>query len=239
MKIALAQIEPSQIIEDNYKKIESIVNYTAADLIIFPELAISSYSFKVIKNIKASIIHEYLEKIQLLTKNSATKTIIVGTPRIADNKIYNSAAIINHRDIVFYDKVTLTEDDQQLFEAGKDFVIKEINNKRFGVIICRDQNNIDLILKYKNKVDFLIQLSAHYYEMKDILKKTDKNKALPIVRAIDVNAAFIKVNTVGLLDNQISHGNSLIVSKTGQIIRTGNTTTEEVILMNTEEIEKY
>ena len=58
---------------------------------------------------------------------------------------------------------------------------------------------------------------------------------MPIVRAIDSNTLFCKVNTVGKKKKQISLGSSMIVNAKGYVHRKANILQEELIHFNTKE----
>ncbi len=57
----------------------------------------------------------------------------------------------------------------------------------------------------------------------------DKDIAMPIVRDIDTNSLFCKVNTVGDVGKKVSLGNSMIVDGNGYILRKANQSHEEII----------
>jgi predicted amidohydrolase len=229
MKITLAQISVEQNLKKNLKKVIRIINENNSDLIVFPELALTSYDLEYISSLNRQNINEALNKIRLLL-SSRKQTVIIGTSRY-DNKgyIYNSAAIITPANIFFYDKINLTEKDKRIFIAGEQTKIFEIQNFRIGIIICRDQNDIELIKKYKEKIDLMAHLSAHYYEPVTAIKKSDKNIAIPITRAIDCCCIWTKVNTVGQNGSEISLGKSIVVSPYGEILRQSNKFSDEII----------
>ncbi|WP_353661241.1 carbon-nitrogen hydrolase family protein [Hydrogenimonas sp. SS33] len=235
MKITLAQISVAASIQLNLQKIIKIIQeHKTNNLIIFPELALTSYNLEYITSLNQQIIDEALDKIQLQL-SSHDQTVIVGTSRYNnEGNIYNSAAIITTQNILYYDKINLTKKDRSLFTPGKKMQTVDIESYRIGTIICRDQNDIELIQNYKKrKIDVMVQLSAHYYETEISLKKIDKNIAMPIARAIDCSCTWIKVNTVGQFENEMSLGNSMIVSPIGEVLRQGNKFTEEIITFTT------
>jgi len=230
MIIIGCQVETTQNIDKNLDKVLNIIDEEMFNICIFPELHLTSYDFNYIKSLKHETIENYL--IEIKNKLKENQIVIVGTVW----KRYNSAAIISKENISFYHKNTLTKDDKTFFIASKKIKTIEFMNYKIGFIICRDQNNINLINSYKNKkIDILIQLSAHFYEPPIAIRKIDKNIALPIVRAIDSNALLIKINSVGYLNNKISLGSSMIVNKKGVLLRQANKYNEEIIKFNIKE----
>ncbi len=234
MRIILAQISISKNYKNNLSKIMDIIDDNVFDIMVFPELALSSYDLKNSIKLSNKKIFKSLESIQ--KKLGKEQIVIIGTMIKNDKKIYNSAAVIAQNNIVFYNKNTLTKYDSKYFKRGKNILTFKYKNSKIGLLICRDQDNNKLIKQYKREeCNILFQLSAHYYNKKTAIKKLDKNIAMPIVRAIDTNTLFCKVNTVGKNKHKISLGSSLIVDSSGCVFRKANMFKEEIIKFNTEE----
>ena len=224
MKILLCQIEITKDFYENLKKTTNIIKNSDFDICLFPELSLTSYYLENNNELSDDKIYQALQNIQHFIKNN--RFIVIGTAF----KGYNTAAIISKDNISFYNKNTLTTYDSKYFVEGKDIFCFESKGLRFGILICRDQNNIDLINRYKeNQCDILLQLSAHYYKYEEGIRKLDRNIAIPITRAIDFGGYIFKVNCVGKKNNMISLGSSIIVNKVGTVLRKGNKFSEEII----------
>ena len=88
-----------------------------------------------------------------------------------------------------------------------------------GLIICRDQNDPRLVQEYARagaKVVFL--LAAHYYPSAEARRKLDKNRALPIARAVENGLFVAKANAIGFQDEYVSLGHSMIVDPEGSVV---------------------
>jgi|SaaInl8_200m_RNA_FD_contig_91_417054_length_2682_multi_3_in_0_out_0_3 predicted amidohydrolase len=228
MNIILAQIKIKKNYKKNLHKIMKITKSNKFDILVFPELSLTSYNLKKVIKIDKSTIFKPLKEIQNIIND--TQIVIVGTIVYKNNKIYNASAIISSKKIEYYFKNTLTEYDEKYFKSGtKKFIFKFKNNK-IGLLICRDQDNVKLINNYKKeKCDILLHQSAHYYNKDTAIKKLDKNIAMPIVRAIDSNSLFCKVNSVGKNKNKISLGSSMIIDTQGCVLRKANQFKEEIL----------
>lgn len=234
MKINLAQISINRNYKRNLLKIIDIMDNNEFDIIVFPELALTSYDLrnslklsnkKIVKSL--NVIQKNLDKEQM---------VIVGTMIKNEEKTYNAAAVIDQNNIVFYKKNTLTKYDSKYFNKGQEILVIKYKNNKIGLLVCRDQDNNKLINQYKiAKCDILFQLSAHYYNRKTAIKKLNKNIAMPIVRAIDSSTLFCKVNTVGKNKKKISLGSSMIVDSFGRVLRKANIFKEEIIKFYIEE----
>lgn len=231
MNIVLAQISISPDYKKNLSKILNIIKNNKFDIVVFPELSLTSYDLKRAIHIKNDEILNSLSAIQKNIKKN--KIVIVGTLIHKKDVIYNTSAVISSKNISFYYKNTLTKYDSIYLTSGTDNLIFEFKNFKIGCLICRDQDNIELIKKYKQEdCDILLHQSAHYYSEDIIIKKIDKNIAMPIVRAIDSSTLFCKVNAVGKNKKKLSLGNSMIVNKKGIILRQANKFEEEIIKFN-------
>ena len=226
IKILLAQIELNCDIDKNFLNIIKILENNRADIIVFPELALTSYCLE--KRYSKKVIKKYINEIQNFLKDD--NMLIIGSGWYQDKNYYNSAIIINKDTIEFYFKNSLTDYDKKFFKSGNGIKVIKYKNLKLGFLICRDQNNLDLIKQYRDqKIDILFILSAHYYTSREAIKKLDKNISFPIIRAIDTNAMVFKVNSVGKLKNKISYGSSMIVDKSGTVLRQAGKFSEEII----------
>ena len=105
-----------------------------------------------------------------------------------------------------------------------------VNGIKCGVLICRDQNSPGLAHHYaKEGVKAIFLLAAHYYPPEEARKKLDKNRALPIARAVENSIYILKANAVGSQDATVSLGNSLIVSPEGSVICESDSVTECIL----------
>ncbi len=228
MNIVLAQITINQNYKKNLSKILNTIENNKFDILVFPELSLTSYDLKRAIKIPNDKILDSLSEIQKNIKKN--KIVIVGTLIHKKDFIYNASAVISSENISYYYKNTLTKYDSIYLNNGTDTLIFEFKNFKIGFLICRDQDNKKLIEKYKKiNCNILIQQSAHYYSKDIALKKIDKNIAMPIVRAIDSSTLFCKVNAVGKNKKKLSLGNSMIVNKEGIILRQANKFQEEII----------
>jgi len=197
-------------------------NKQQIDFLCFPESALSGYvvnhntiNYEIIKNniLKLmDISHEY------------DISLLLGTSwKSPNNKIFNTAIIIKPRSktVIKYHKNELTEFDRKYFSKPDVFSLRPfwIKNLKCGVLICRDQNNPLLATKYKkNDVKVLFYLSSHHYKEQEAINKERKNRAFPIVRAIENRVYVAKVDAVGEQNGLISIGSSMVVNPDGEVI---------------------
>lgn len=152
MKIALIKqktgyMQPTDA-DTYFSNVEEILKDSGADILIGPELAVSTA--------KDSIKREQLDKRvkNLASKLGENHLVIPGTGIVVDytsNKMTNSAPII-FKDIFFYlNKRTSHEEDNIAKSKGLEYIrggsnegVFNFKNLKFGLEICRDHGHAKL-----------------------------------------------------------------------------------------------
>ena len=231
MRIGIVQMGLSTYIDQNTQKILDYIKLATERgiaLLCFPECALTGY-----------IVDHNRKGISRLQQASDRYSIsaVVGTSWHSNNNkdnnnkrnIYNCAAIIRpHSRIKLYFKNDLTDYDKKYFSRGNNTVAFSTNDIRCGVLICRDQNNPLLAAKYRN-IDVLFYLSSHYYTKSEAVRKERKNKAFPIVRALENKVYVVKADAVGKQDGLVNFGSSMVVNPEGDVIAEARKGREEVL----------
>jgi len=232
MKAAIAQVKLYNDIDANLATISkylSLASKEDIDILCFPECNITGY-VRDFTNVNQNEVMDTLNTIQeQVTKNCVNA--IVGAPYLERKKRFNSAIVLltnGKRHI--YHKINLTSSEEAYFKKGKGPLIFQLDNTKFGVLICRDQNDPMLAHEYKALgADVILILSAHFYEPIEAIRKINKNRALPIARAVENNLWVLKANAVGSSNEKISLGGSLVIDPEGFIIQEGNSLNEMIL----------
>ncbi len=232
MKAGVAQVKLYNDIAANLATISKYISLASKediDILCFPECNITGY-VRDFSNVNQNEVMTCLNIIQKrVTYNSVN--VIVGAPYFERNKRFNCAIVLltsGNRDI--YHKMNLTSSDEAYFKKGEVPLIFRVGDAKFGVLICRDQNHPMLVHEYKTLgADAVFILSAHFYDPIEAIRKVNKNRALPIARAVENNLWVLKANAVGSSDEKISLGGSLIIDPNGFIIHEGNTMDEMIL----------
>lgn len=186
-------------------------------LLCFPECALTGY-IRDHRQVTANDVSREVSKFQK-TSDSSGVALIVGSSLRSRGRIFNTAFIITpNKRIKKYFKRTLTEYDKKYFSHGREgvrsFGVRGLN---CGVLICRDQNDPLLPRRFR-KINVLLYLSSHYYKAQELERKERKNKAFPIVRAIENRVYVLKADAVGSQDGKVSVGTSMIVDPSGVVV---------------------
>lgn len=227
MKIGIAQINTTvgdltgnfEILRCAYDELSS----DGADLVIFPELALSGYPPRDLL-LKKRFGEDCAEKLNQFAKLTGECPALLGYPeKIGLKQIrsyYNSAALCFDGEVkqVFRKRLLPTYDvfdEDRYFESGKSPLYFSLLGKKIAVSICEDiwnsngnqhsENPITDIAK--EKLDLLINLSASPWHVD---KKMQRSSILQEV-VQKINCPLIYVNSVGGNDELIFDGSSVVL----------------------------
>ena len=217
-KIILAQLNFTVgDIKGNVDKIVSTVTANLeADLIVFPELCVSSYPPEDLI-LLPYYIESCMNNVEYIIAESKNfkPAIIIGTPWMEDDKAYNAALLIQNGEIKFKQfKITLPNygvfDEMRVFSSGDGLKIFEFKGVKLGIIICEDTWVFKVASQLKDS-DILISINASPFE------SGKHEKRLRITRKL--NDAFKKpllyLNQICGQDDIIFDGGSFMLDAEG------------------------
>ena len=255
MKILISQINP--IVGDLKYNSELIIKSIdhgeklGADLVLFPELALTGYPPQDLLW-QQEFIQAVEAKLEQIAATVKEMTVVIGFPRAcpkSPRKLFNSAAIIEKGKIIGYaDKVLLPTYDvfneQRYFNSGKSSHVWTIKGKKVAILICEDiwqhsypetfsNYHRDPVLELKtSSPDIVLNLSASpYFSQKPLHRQT---VCLKVAKTL--NCPVILCNQVGANDSLIFDGNSLYVGPKG-LIKCAAAFKEEHLLIDLEKQE--
>jgi NAD+ synthase (glutamine-hydrolysing) len=255
MKIALAQI--NQTIGDFQRNTEKICSYIEraksqnADLVIFPELAITGYPPKDFLDIPA-FIDDNLRALNEITCRISGISVIVGfvdrNKRRHGKFIHNAAAFIQDRKIVSIHHKSLLPtydvfDECRYFEPAYTISPVKFMDYTLGISICEDIWNdeefwprplyeIDPIENLISQgADIMINISSSPFTV----GKHDTIRLRMLIHdAMKYKVPFIYVNQVGGNDDLVFDGNSVVINAQGKLIAHGAAFEEDLVVVDIE-----
>ena len=202
------------------KAIKKANNDYKADIIIFPELSISSYPPEdlLLRPAFNEAINIALDKIKISTENIH---VILGYPLRKEGKLYNACSLIHNKEIKkTYAKQYLPNygvfDEKRYFTPGDDSpCLFEINGVTAALSICEDiwvSKSTEDAAAANAKILFNINASPY-----------DKNKVferekLISKRAVQSGMHIVYVNLIGGQDELVFDGNSMVFDSNGNTI---------------------
>ncbi len=254
MKILAAQINPTiGALANNTAKILKAIEQgkkLGADLVLFPELALTGYPPQDLLLVP-HFIDETQKQLERVINATDNIIAIVGLPRGNPDKkekpLFNSAAIIQNKQLLgFQDKSLLPTYDvfseRRYFEPAAEIKIWNLKGRRVGISICEDIWQHSALLKEtfyrKNPVEELHQLQPDLHlnlsaspfsvsKLQNRLKVCAKSTAT-------LHCPIIFCNQVGGNDSLIFDGYSLYVNAAGELLQIAKGFEEDLMLIDLE-----
>ena len=235
MKIALAQLNfHVGNFEGNFSKMKSAIGDAkkqGADIICFPELAVTAYPPRDFLEF-SDFIRLSNETIERLTSLADDIAIVVGAPSInpvvEGKDLYNSAYFLAEKKVLHITNKALLPtydifDEYRYFEPATSFGTVTYKGKKIALSICEDIWNVGnenplyticpLDEAVKENPDFIINISAspfsfsHADDRLDIIRKNTLRYKVPL----------FYVNHVGAQTEIIFAGGSVVANQHGDI----------------------
>ncbi len=235
MRIALAQINPT--VGDLEGNVSKIIDYLQrakrvdADLIAFPELAVTGYPPEDLL-LKSQFIDDNLQALKRIQESVSDITAIVGFVD-RKNDIYNAAALIHNKEIIdVYHKVYLPNygvfDEYRYFQAGVRYPVYRIGDAWIGINICEDIWYPEGPARIQSLAgaEVILNINASPYH----IGKGRLREEMLSTRAFDNIVILAYLNTVGGQDELIFDGHSLILDQDGNVIIRGKQFEEDLII---------
>ena len=236
MRIAAAQINP--IVGDlrgNTQRIATIIDEArsqAADLVIFPELALTGYPPRDLLLYSAFL--DEVERIvcaELLPLCTGLKVLLGAPWRGRCGKLFNTALLLGEGAIISrHDKTLLPNydvfDERRYFDPAQERCPALINGVKVAVTICEDiWNDKDywqrplyaedpVVELFQHGARLLVNISASPYH----LGKTVQREQMLCAMARKYNTPLLYLNQVGGNDELIFDGSSLLCSAGGHVL---------------------
>ncbi len=248
--LVMAQLNPvtGDIEYNKNKAIECIkkANEINADLVVFPELFLLGYPMGDILGRYPNIVNQIYSALDEIKEYVTNTSVLIGYPEKNKNKFgkpfYNSVAYIQNKKIIKSIRKSLLpnyaeHNDYRYFEPYdiiKEDRIIEINNIKYGVIICEDgwndfeffERNLyhkDPISAIAPEVDVLVCPASSCTRAKkeqlkhNMMKHTAKKYGIK----------YVYVNQTGANDELVYDGLSRIYNEKGEIIAQAKAFEEE------------
>jgi len=248
MRVALAQINSTVgDIEGNVSKIGEYMRRTlehGADLVVFPELAVTGYPPQDLLLEKAFVKSQKERLIKMIRRNSAEIIGIVGFVDYRGKNLYNAAAVFNRNRLVGTVYKTLLPtydvfDEARYFRPARREEIKPVRISKkgvefnLGVEICEDLWDkkydvkvTDLLAKRGSNIIINISASPFYagkrFERLKLLREKARKNRVPM----------FYVNLVGGQDELVFDGHSMAVDSSGSLITMGKQFEEDLVIVD-------
>src|SRR6266849_3623331 len=223
MRLALAQINP--VVGDLEGNRDLILQRldeakaNAADLVVFPELAVTGYPPEDLL-LRPGFIRAAEESVERIARETRGATVLVGAPHF-DRDLFNACYVCSAGEIkAVYRKRFLPNygvfDEDRYFAPGRDLVLLEHGKTLVGPTVCEDMWQpgppaTDLALA---GAELLVNISASPF----YVGRPDEREEMFVTRARDNSCLVAFCNTVGGQDELIFDGHSCVLDDEGNVL---------------------
>ncbi|MGH7778090.1 MAG: NAD+ synthase [Candidatus Dormibacterales bacterium] len=235
MRVALAQLDATVgDLDGNAARIVEWIGRAReleADLVAFPELALTGYPPEDLL-LKPAFIRDNLRHLGSVVAASRGIAVVVGFVDL-EGDIYNAAAFAYDGELRgVYHKVYLPNygvfDEERYFRRGRRCPIFELGGVRVGVTICEDAwyPAGPVSVQAQQGAELLVNINGSPYHF----GKRAGRQTMIATRAMDSRAYVAWVNMVGGQDELVFDGNSVILDPEGRVIAAAPSFQEDLLV---------
>jgi NAD+ synthase (glutamine-hydrolysing) len=236
--VALAQLNTTVgDFEGNRQRILDAARRAAAleaDVVVFPELAITGYPPEDLL-IRGAFIEDARVHLDRLAADArGLPPLIVGCLDF-DEHLYNSAAVLHDgRVVARYHKQMLPNygvfDEERYFQPGHEPVLVEIGGATIGLTVCEDIwfPSGPAHTEALAGAEVIVNINASPFHR----GKTRFREQMIATRASDNTVAIVYVNQVGGQDELVFDGNSLVFDAEGTLVARAASMREDLLVVD-------
>ena len=234
MRIALAQL--NMLVGDvagNVAKAAAAItrarNELHADVIVFPELALTAYPPEDLL-LRPGLHRQVLRGLEMLKRGVTGIDVVVGYPAPGPAGLYNSASLIRDGVIVAtYHKQHLPNysvfDEKRYFQPGSEPMVVDIKGVPVGITICEDLWHPGPMQQaHAAGARLLLNLNASPFHA----HKGGEREAVLRQRVREAPIPIVYVNQVGGQDELVFDGESFVMAADGRVVLRGQPFVEEI-----------
>ncbi len=242
MRLALAQL--NAVVGDLSGNRERILSFLddargqGADLVLFPELAVTGYPPEDLL-LRPAFIRAAEASLREIAAVCTDLTALIGSPWF-DRDLYNACAVCADGEIkAVYRKRYLPNygvfDEDRYFAPGRGLVLVRAGDTQVGVTICEDiwqpgPPATDLALA---GAQLIVNISASPYHA----GKAEDREEMLVTRARDNSAFLAFCNLVGGQDELVFDGHSVVLDDEGEVLARAPGWEETLLVLDVEPTE--
>jgi NAD+ synthase (glutamine-hydrolysing) len=238
VRIALGQI--NSVLGDLAGNVEKMATWTreattgGADLVCFPELAITGYPPEDLL-LRKAFVDDNLEALEDLANRTAGEcAVLTGFVDRTERGLHNAAGLLrNGRVEARYHKHKLPNygvfDEARYFVPGQEGCTFRLAGSDLGITVCEDVWRPGPPFdSYADRVQIIPNINSSPYHR----RKTRERLEVCAARARETGAWIVYVNCVGGQDELVFDGGSMVVSPTGELVWHGSAFEEDLLVVD-------
>jgi predicted amidohydrolase len=215
MQVLLAQLcpAPGDMDANAARAAELIAAHPEADLAVFPELFLSGYDLRQVRERALDPHAPALDAVRRAAADAGT-AVVAGFVERAGDEIYNSVALVDESGALagVYRKVALFGREADVFTRGDRLVVVQLAGRRIGPLVCFDVEFPELARQLGAAgAELLVTASANmepYYDDHELATRA---------RALDNRLPHVYVNRVGGEGRLRFVGGSRVIASDGSV----------------------
>ncbi len=221
--VALAQLD--LVVGDVFGNTERIIEYAerarddlGADLVVFPELALSGYPPEDLL-FHSGFRSRVVASLMKIREQARGIAVLIGFPEYTDDTIYNAAAVFRDgEELACYRKKLLPNysvfDEERYFRSGKDAAVFRLKDIRLGINICEDVWGREPAAAARAAgAEVLIAINGSPYDRHSQVNREEVVRER--VRETGITALYL--NMVGGQDELVFDGGSFAMDQDGEV----------------------
>ena len=241
VRIALGQL--NTIVGDLQGNVDRLQEWAhrateaGADLVCFPELAITGYPPEDLV-LHPEFVQDNLEALEELAGRTAGGcAVLTGFIDRSDRGVHNAAAVLRDGEVrATYHKIKLPNygvfDERRYFEPGRGSCVVEIGGANLGLSVCEDAWAPGPPFDGYTRTKLIVSINGSPYHVGQRFERLDVCAA----RARETGAWIVYVNAVGGQDELVFDGCSMVVSPDGELVHRASGFTEDLLVVELQEI---
>jgi NAD+ synthase (glutamine-hydrolysing) len=224
VRIALGQIDPT--VGDLDGNVDLLIAWSArateagADVVVFPELAITGYPPEDLV-LREAFVSENLEALEHLARETAGgAAVLTGFVDRSEAGIHNAAALLSDGEIITrYHKMKLPNygvfDERRTFTPGTVPSTIRLGDRGVGISVCEDawSAGAPFDAYADGRTSIVLNINGSPYHR----GKAGEREVICRDRATQTGAWFVYVNMVGGQDELVFDGGSVVVAPDGSV----------------------
>lgn len=191
-----------------------------ADVIVFPELAITGYPPEDLL-LRPHFIQESCQALAEIQEKVTGIHMVIGHPHVTGAGIFNAASVFHdQQQVAHYRKQFLPNysvfDEKRYFQRGNEVCVFEVKGRRLAVVICEDLwQSGPMQQALEANAEAVLCLNASPFHATKYQKRIDM---LRHRQRAEGQLPIIYVNCIGGQDELVFDGGSLAMNAEGEIV---------------------
>ena len=159
-------------------------------------------------------------------------TTIIGFTELADDRLYNSAAVFSRGALVGLYRKHYPAINRSVYAAGSGLPVFHVEGLTFGIAICNDSNYPALarLLADRGATALFVPTNNALSPAKAGTEIVAQSRSVDIGTARENRMWVIRADVAGRCAGLVSYGSSEIVDPTGDVVQSAQRLTEDLIV---------